>query len=118
MRGEIVRDSIASAELRVAPALQFVGAGGNDMSHLETIEISMLGTVCGGQQVPDEPPRSWGQVAREYGAACVQGAGQSLVYGGRPRSAREGLRNAALGCAMGVGMKAVDDVSMALGGGR
>jgi hypothetical protein len=46
----------------------------------------------------------------------VSGAGQSLVYGGRPRSWREGLTTAAMGCAMGVGMKAVDDVSQMVSG--
>ena len=85
------------------------------MDNLETIDLSSLSTITGGQaQQPDEgapPQRTWGQVAREYGAACLQGAGQSLVFGGRPRSAREGLTNAAIGCAMGVGMRAVDDVS-------
>lgn len=89
------------------------------MSHLETIDLSLLVTVSGGQaaQQPQqpteeaEPQRTWGQIGREYAAACVQGAGQSLVFGGRPRSAREGLTNAAVGCAMGVGMKAVDEAA-------
>ena len=96
------------------------------MSHqeinFESIDISLLSTVAGGQAQDqgDEQPqgRSWPQVAREYGAACVQGAGQSLMFGGRPRNVREGLTTAAMGCAMGVGMKAVDDVSSAVGGGR
>ena len=70
------------------------------------------------QEYGDEAPqsRSWGQVAREYGAACVMGAGQSLVFGGRPHSAREAAVNAAIGCATGVGMKAVEDASGALAG--
>lgn len=97
------------------------------MSHQEfsTIELSSLTTVTGGQaqqQAPggDEgpPQRTWGQVAREYGAACVQGAGQSMIFGGRPRSVREGLTNAAMGCAMGVGMRAVDDLSRVVTGGE
>jgi hypothetical protein len=46
----------------------------------------------------------------------VMGAGQSLVFGGRPRSAREAGINAAIGCATGVGMKAVEDASGALAG--
>lgn len=80
---------------------------------MQTIDVSILSTVTGGQQYQEGPPprRTWGQVAREYGAACLQGAGQSLVFGGRPRSVREGLTSAAMGCAMGVGMRAVDDVS-------
>jgi hypothetical protein len=99
------------------------------MSHqeisFETIEINALATVGGGQAQQgapadggDEGPqrRTWGQVAREYGAACVSGAGQSLVYGGRPRNVRQGLTNAAMGCAMGMGMKGVDDVSQMIGG--
>ena len=89
------------------------------MGHLETIDSSLLDTINGGQAQPDDgapPQRTWGQVAREYGAACVQGAGQSLMFGGRPRSVREGLTTAAMGCAMGVGMRAVDDLSRAVGG--
>lgn len=100
------------------------------MSHqefrFEAIAIDTLAAVGGGQAqqgapgdggYDDAPPRrTWGQVAREYGAACVSGAGQSLVYGGRPRNWRQGAANAAMGCAMGVGMKAVDDVSQAIGG--
>ena len=86
------------------------------MSHLETIDASLLSTAVGGQaqqqQPTDQPPqRTWGDTAREYGAACLQGAGQSLVFGGRPRSVRQGLTNAAVGCAMGVGMQAVNDVT-------
>jgi hypothetical protein len=96
------------------------------LSHLEGIDPSLLVAVSGGQaqqqqpQYSDEPPpRTWGQVARDYGAACIQGAGQSLIFAGRPRSMREGLGNAAAGCAMGVGMRAVEDVSSVLtGGGR
>lgn len=98
------------------------------MSHLDTrfesISLSSMSTVNGGQAAPQQGPyddapqsRTWGQVARDYGAACIQGAGQSLVYGGRPRSVREGATNAALGCAMGMGMRAVDDVSQAVTGG-
>jgi hypothetical protein len=97
------------------------------LSHLEGIDPSLLVAVSGGQaqhqpqqEYSDEPPpRTWGQVARDYGAACIQGAGQSLIFAGRPRSMREGLGNAAAGCAMGVGMRAVEDVSSVLtGGGR
>lgn len=93
------------------------------MSNFETIDLALLVTATGGagqtpnQSYGDEPPqRTWGQVGREYAAACVQGAGQSLLFGGRPRSAREGLTNAAMGCAMGVGMKAVDDLSRTVTG--
>lgn len=92
-----------------------------------TIDLLSLTSVTGGQagstttpqqEYGDEQPqsRSWGQVAREYGAACVMGAGQSLVFGGRPRSARDAAVNAAIGCATGVGMKAVEDASGALAG--
>jgi len=95
------------------------------MSNFETIDSALLVTATGGagaaapqQQGPEDgpPTRTWGQVARDYAGACVQGAGQSLVFGGRPRSWREGLTNAALGCAMGVGMRAVEDVSNAVSG--
>ena len=90
-----------------------------------TIDNLSLASITGGQtasepqqtQYDDGPPsRSWGQVAREYGAACVMGAGQSLVFGGRPRSAKAAAVNAAIGCATGVGMKAVEDASGALAG--
>ena len=99
------------------------------MSHqqnaFETIDINALATVGGGQAQQgapqggeDEgaPRRTVGQIARQYGAACVSGAGQALMFGGRPRNWRQGLGTAAMGCAMGVGMKAVDDVSQAVGG--
>jgi hypothetical protein len=86
------------------------------MTNFETIDPSLLITATGGQaaQGPeqgDEPQgRTWGQMAGEYANACIQGAGQSLIFGGRPRNVREGLGTAAMGCAMGVGMKALEDV--------
>jgi len=85
----------------------------------EMIDPSLLITATGGApQAPaqgpeqgDEPQgRTWGQLAGQYANACIQGAGQSLIFGGRPRSWREGLTNAAMGCAMGVGMQALQDV--------
>jgi hypothetical protein len=96
------------------------------MSTFQTIDLATLTTITGGQaQQQGEPPmddgpqpRTWGQVGREYAAACVTGAGQSLIFGGRPRSVRDAATNAAVGCAMGVGMKAVEDVSGAMSGGR
>ena len=96
------------------------------MSNFETIDSALLVTATGGQQAggagPEQysdeapPSRTWGQMARQYAGACVQGAGQSLMYGGRPRSVREGLTTAAMGCAIGMGQKAVDDISGAIGG--
>ena len=91
-----------------------------------TLDLTTLAAVTGGQaaapqqeQYDDAPQaRTWGQVGREYGAACVMGAGQSLVFGGRPRSARDAAVNAAIGCATGVGMKAVEDVGGMLSGNR
>lgn len=85
-----------------------------------TIEPALLATACGGQMyqrppMNDDPgPRTWGQVGREYVAACVQGAAQSMMFSGVPRNKRQAAGTAALGCAMGVGMKAVDDVSNAI----
>jgi hypothetical protein len=83
----------------------------------ETIDPSLLLSATGGQaaaQGPeqgDEPQgRTWGQMAGQYANACIQGAGQSLIFGGRPRNWREGAANAAMGCAMGVGMQALQDV--------
>lgn len=93
-------------------------------STFATLDLTTLASVSGGQaaapqqeQYDDAPPsRSLGQIAREYGAACVMGAGQSLVFGGRPRSPRDAAVNAAIGCATGVGMKAVEDAAGALAG--
>lgn len=90
-----------------------------------TLDPELLSTITGGQAAPaqapaddDAPPRrTWGQIGREYGAACVTGAGQSLIYGGRPRGVRDAAINAAAGCAMGVGMKAVEDAGAWLSGG-
>ncbi|HEX5059304.1 MAG TPA: hypothetical protein VFV99_08095 [Kofleriaceae bacterium] len=78
-----------------------------------------MNTVVGGaEQAPidDEGPqqRTWGQVGREYAAACVQGAGQALMYGGMPRSKKEAAMTAAFGCATGVGTKAIDDLAGAI----
>jgi hypothetical protein len=87
---------------------------------LQTIEIAQLSSISGGQaqeQTDDaQPGRTWGQVGREYAAACVTGAGQAFMYGGRPRNWRQGLGQAAMGCAMGVGMRALEDVSGAISG--
>lgn len=89
------------------------------MTNFETIDSALLVTATGGQQADsDEGPqtRTWGQMARQYGAACVQGAAQSMMYGGRPRNWREGLTTAAMGCAIGMGQRAVDDISGAISG--
>jgi hypothetical protein len=93
------------------------------MLTIQTIDIASLELVTGGaaaapQQDQDEAPqgRSWGQVGREYAAACVTGAGQALLYGGRPRNVKDGAITAAMGCAMGVGMKAVEDFSGRIAG--
>lgn len=89
---------------------------------IQTISLEQLSSITGGQaqqQAPEqEAPRgrTWGQVGRDYAAACVMGAGQSFVYGGRPRSVRQGVGQAAMGCAMGVGMQAVQDVSGMISG--
>lgn len=89
---------------------------------LQTISLDQLSSITGGQaqqQAPEqEAPqgRTWGQVGRDYAAACVSGAGQSFLYGGRPRNVRQGAAQAALGCAMGVGMRAVEDVAGAISG--
>lgn len=92
----------------------------NDMSHsFESISLDQLSSINGGQaQAPEEgpPQRTWGQVGREYAAACVSGAGQSFLYGGRPRNWRDGLTQAAIGCGMGVGMRALEDLSGAISG--
>jgi hypothetical protein len=92
---------------------------GMSHSNFVAIDSSLLGTISGGQATQQEegpPPRTWGQMGREYAGACVTGAAQSMIYGGRPRNWRQGLTNAAVGCAMGVGMKAVEDVGAAISG--
>jgi hypothetical protein len=95
------------------------------MTNLETIDPSALATTIGGasaptQQYPDDEPqsRTWGQVAGEYTNACIQGAGQSLMFGGRPRNWRDAALTAAAGCGMGVGMKAIEDVGNLVTGQR
>jgi hypothetical protein len=98
------------------------------MLEFEPIDDEVLSTVGGGvtSLLPTTPqprergdePRTWGQVGREYAAACVQGAAQSMMFGGMPRNGRAFAGQAAFGCAMGVGMKLVDDVTGAMAGDR
>jgi hypothetical protein len=88
---------------------------------LQTISLDQLSSINGGQgESPSQdeapPQRSWGQVAREYAGACVAGAGQSFLYGGRPRNWRQGVTQAAIGCATGMGMRAIEDVSGMISG--
>jgi hypothetical protein len=84
----------------------------------ETIASELLVTATGGagaapqQELPEEAqPRTWGQVGREYAAACVQGAGQAMLFNGRPRSVRDAAITAGIGCATSVGAKALDDAT-------
>jgi hypothetical protein len=90
----------------------------------ETIDPSLLISATGGQaaQGPeqgDEPQgRTWGQVAGQYANACVQGAGQALLFGGRPRSWQQAAGTAAIGCATGVGMQALQDAGGLITGDR
>jgi hypothetical protein len=91
----------------------------------DTLDLATLSTITGGaaqapQTQPEDegpPRRTWGQMGRDYGAACVTGAGQSLLYGGRPRSVRDAAVSAATGCAIGVGARAIEDVGSWLSGG-
>lgn len=89
-------------------------------SQLTTLDLATLSTTTGGAaQAPQQegpPQRAWGQAAREYGAACVTGAGQALMFGGRPRSWQQAAGTAAVGCATGVGMRAIDDLSGRIAG--
>jgi len=106
----------------VALALQL--SASMTIQTFHTIDLATLSTITGGQatQAPTDeegpPRRTWGQMARDYGAACVMGAGQSLLYGGRPRSVRDAATSAAAGCAIGVGSRAIEDVGSWLGGGQ
>jgi hypothetical protein len=102
----------------VAFALHIVAS----MSHqLQSLSLDQLSSITGGQaqqtEQDDQPQqRTWGQMGRDYAAACVNGAGQSFLYGGRPRSWRQGLTQAAIGCATGMGIRALEDVSGAISG--
>ncbi len=87
---------------------------------LQTISLDQLTSITGGQAASPEqdapPQRTWGQVGRDYTAACVSGAGQSFLYGGRPRNWRQGVTQAAIGCATGLGMRALEDVAGKISG--
>ena len=102
----------------MAPTLQKA----TRMSQFEIIDDEVLSTVGGAARQPpggrgeEDQPRTWGQVGREYGAACVQGAATSLLFDGRPRSVRQAATTAALGCAVGVGTKLIDDVTGSMAG--
>ena len=91
-------------------------------TQLTTLDLATLSTVTGGAaQAPQQeeggpPQRTWGQMGREYGAACVTGAGQALMFGGRPQSWQQAAGTAAFGCATGVGMRAIDDLSGRIAG--
>lgn len=103
---------------RVAFALHIVASMSQQ---LQTISLDQLSSITGGQaaEAPEqEQPqsRTWGQVGREYAGACVSGAGQSFLYGGRPRNWRQGVGQAAIGCAIGMGTRAIEDVSGAISG--
>ncbi|HUS30603.1 MAG TPA: hypothetical protein VMZ53_18970 [Kofleriaceae bacterium] len=107
--------------LLLAPPLQSSTA----MTTFQTIDPSLLVTATGGQaqgpeQGDDQQPqgRSWKQIAGEYTNACIQGAGQALIFGGKPRNWRQGATTAAMGCAMGVGMKALEDGGSYITGSR
>lgn len=85
------------------------------MSNFETIDSALLVTATGGageapQSGGASQPRTWGQVGRDYAAACVQGATQSLASGGRPRNVKDAGVNAAIGCVVGLGNQAVQDL--------
>ena len=95
------------------------------MPNLEIVDGGALSTVGGGLRQPSRPapisetidePRTWGQLGREYGAACASGAATSLMYGGLPSSVGEGAATAATGCALGMGTKLVDDLTGAVTG--
>lgn len=92
------------------------------MNDFQTIDLALLSTATGGAaQQPaqqDDAPPTWGQVARDYANACVTGAGEMLMFGGKPKGIKQAAATAAMGCAMGVGMKAVTDVSSYVTGGR
>src|SRR5689334_19319251 len=81
----------------------------NVMSKFKIIDDEVLSTVVGGetpsptgQQPPadgaEDPPRTWGQVGREYVAACAQGAATSLMFSGKPRNKRAAAATAGMGC--------------------
>ena len=103
----------------MALALHIVASMRNE---LQTISLDQLSSITGGQaEMPEQDTpqrRTRGQIGREYTAACVSGAGQSFLYGGRPRNWRQGVTQAAIGCGMGVGMRALEDVAGTISGGN
>ena len=78
-----------------------------------TIDLSDLCSVSGGAAKPspegDDAPRTWKEVGKDYTQACITGAGEALMFGGKPRNAKTAALTAATGCAMGIGMKALED---------
>lgn len=96
-------------------------------NHLTSLDLCSLSLVIGGAAgapaAPQDPDpkaagRTWGQVGREYASACVSGAGQALIYGGKPKNFKAGAMSAAAGCAMGMGTKAFDDAGAWMSGER
>ena len=89
-------------------------------SEFETIDPSLLVATTGGQAAAPQqeqfedgpaPQRGLRQIAREYAGACVSGAGQAMLFGGRPRNWRDAATTAGIGCAMGVGGRAIEDAA-------
>jgi hypothetical protein len=91
----------------------------------ETIDSAFLVTATGGagapvQQGGAEQPETTRDLlvrtGREYASACVNGAGQALLFGGKPKSWKDAATTAGMGCAMGMGTKALDQLTGAMFG--
>jgi hypothetical protein len=80
-------------------------------TQLTTLDLATLSTITGGNAQTPQQPRTWGQVATQYGAACAVGAGQALLAGGRPTSWQGAAATAAWGCATGVVTRGIEDLS-------
>ncbi len=81
------------------------------LDQLTTLDLATLSTITGGNGGAPQQPRTWGQMATQYGAACAIGAGKALLAGGRPSSWQQAAGTAAWGCATGVGTRAIEDLS-------
>ena len=80
---------------------------------MHTIASDFLAAVHAGTTTPPSnppvPPRTWGQVAADYTAACVQNATTAAIFQGRPATWQQLAVTAGVGCAMGVASRAAQD---------
>jgi hypothetical protein len=91
-----------------------------DMTAFTSLDHAQLAHACGGQStttpqsVSRPPTRSWSQLGAEYSSACIHGAKDALMFGGRPQNKRDVAVTAGIGCAMGLAAKGAEDVAARL----